>query len=70
VSWIETLVAVDAEIVACERRFGDQCARVVTMTVEGQNTAEDEVLIASYRASLTLIRMYRDQLLQDAEKIA
>lgn len=64
--WIEALVAANEDIVACERRVHRQCALVVEMTVDGQDTAEDEILLASYMASLTLIRAHRDSLLADA----
>jgi hypothetical protein len=65
-SWIEALVAVNEGIVACERRFHRQCALVVKRAVEGQDTAKDEILLASYMTSLTLIRTHRDNLLADA----
>jgi hypothetical protein len=65
-SWIETLVAVNEDIIACERRFHRQCALVVERAADGQDTAKDEMLLASYRASLTLIRACRDDLLADA----
>jgi hypothetical protein len=68
--WIEALVAANEDIVACERRFHRQCALVVEMTVDGQETAEDEFLLASYMASLTLIRAHRESLLADAATAA
>jgi hypothetical protein len=64
--WIEALIAINEEIVACERRFHVQCAKVVERAADGQDTAEDEMLLASYVTSLTLIRAHRDSLLADA----
>ena len=64
--WIEALVAVNEDIIACERRFHRQCALVVEMAAEGQDTARDELLLASYMTSLILIRACRDDLLADA----
>jgi hypothetical protein len=63
--WIEALVALNEASVACERQLHRQCALVVEMTANGQVTAEDEVLLASYMASLTLIRAHRDSFLAD-----
>jgi hypothetical protein len=64
--WIEALVAVNEDIIACERRLQRQCARVVAVTEEGQVTSADEMLLASYRTSLILIRVIRDTLLAEA----
>jgi hypothetical protein len=64
--WIEALVAVNEGIIACERRFHSQCALVVERAAEGQDTAKDEILLASYMTSLTLIRVHRDSLLAEA----
>lgn len=61
--WIEALVAVNQDIVVCERRFHRQCADVVAMAAEGQVTPEEEMLLSSYRTSLILIRTIRDNLL-------
>jgi hypothetical protein len=36
------------------------------MTADGQDTPEDEMLLASSMANLTLIRAQRDSLLADA----
>ena len=66
IPWVEALVAVDEEVVACERRFHRQCARVGAMAAKEQATAEDEMLLASYLTSFTLIRAHRDSLLADA----
>lgn len=63
--WIEALVAVNEDIIVCERRFCCQCALVAERVAEGQDTAKDEMLLASYLASLTLIRACRDDLLAD-----
>jgi hypothetical protein len=49
-SWIEAVVAANEQIIACERRV----------------TAEDEMLLASYLTSLTLIRAHRNCLLAEA----
>ena len=64
--WIEALVVVNEDIVACEQRFHRQCARVVAVAEEGQVTPADEMLLASYRTSLILIRALRDTLLAEA----
>ena len=64
--WIEALVVVNEDIIACERRLHRQCAHVVAMAEEGQVTPEDELLLASYRTSLILIRAIRDTLLAEA----
>ena len=61
--WIEALVAVNQDIVICERRFHRQCAHVVAMAAERQVTPEEEMLLSSYRTSLILIRTIRDNLL-------
>ncbi|GJE14552.1 hypothetical protein [Methylobacterium longum] len=63
--WIEAIVAINEDIIACERRFHDQCALVVARAVGGQVTAEDEMLLASYMTSLTLVRAHRNSLLSD-----
>ena len=63
--WIEALVAMNRDIIACERRFHDQCASIVERTAEGRDTAQNELLLASYMASLTLIRARRDSLLAE-----
>ena len=65
-AWIEKLIAVNAEIIDCERRLGRQCTRVVTMMTIGKDTTREEMLLAPYGASLTLMRIHRDPLLQDA----
>ena len=64
-SWIEALVAMNEDVIACEGRFSRQCSHIVAKAVEGQDTTEDEWLLASYGASLALIRECRDQLLND-----
>jgi hypothetical protein len=66
VPWIEALVAINEAIIACEQRLHRQCAHIVERAAEGQNTAEDEMLLASYMTSLKLIRAHRDSLLADA----
>jgi hypothetical protein len=64
--WIEALVAANEDIIACERRLDRQSILFAELAKNGQVTAEDEVLLASYMASLTLIRAHRDSLLADA----
>ncbi|MGH1571037.1 hypothetical protein ACRAWG_10515 [Methylobacterium sp. P31] len=64
--WIEALVAANEDIIACEGRFHCQCILVAYLAEHGQDTAEDEMLLASYMASLTLIRAHRDSLLAEA----
>lgn len=64
--WIEALVAVNEDIVICERRFHRQCAHVVAAAAVGQVTPEDELLLASYGTSLILLRAFRDSLLEEA----
>ena len=68
--WIEALVAVNEDILACEWRFHPQCARVVAVAEEGQVAPEDEMLLASYGTSLVLIRAIRDTLLEEVPKEA
>ena len=68
--WIEALVAINEDIIACERRFHLQCILIVTCAESGQVAAEDEMLLASYMASLTLIRACRGDLLADAPTAA
>ncbi|MCJ2021756.1 hypothetical protein MKK84_30830 [Methylobacterium sp. E-065] len=65
-SWIEALIAINENVIACERRFHRQCILVAERAAQGLVTAEDEMLLASYMASLTLIRAHRDSLLADA----
>ena len=65
-SWIEALVAVNTQIIACERRFYRRCARVVGLTLEGRVAAEEEMLLASYMTSLILILAHRNSLLSNA----
>lgn len=62
-SWIEALVAVNEEIIACEGRFHRQCILVADCAANGQATAEDEMLLASYMTCLAMIRTYRNSLL-------
>jgi hypothetical protein len=62
-SWIEALVAINEGIIASERRFHRQCILVVELAMNGQVTAEDEMLLASYMNSLTLLRANRNALL-------
>ena len=63
--WIETLLAVNEDITACERRFDCQCILVADSAVNGRVTAEDEMLLASYMTSLTLLRTHRNSLLME-----
>lgn len=63
--WIGALVTVNEEVVACERRFHRQCILVAELVANRRVTSEDELLLASYMASLTLIRAHRDSLLAD-----
>ena len=63
--WIEALVAINEDIIACEKRFHRQCAHVAERAAAGQDTAKDEMLQASHLTSLTLIRVTRDSLLAD-----
>jgi len=65
-SWIEALIAINENVIACERRFHRQCTLVAERAAQGLVTAEDEMLLASYMASLTLIRAHRDNLPADA----
>lgn len=68
--WIEALVAINENIVKCERRFHCQCVHVVAVAANGQVTPEDELLLASYRTSLILIRALRDTFLAEAPQDA
>ena len=63
--WIEALVAVNEDIIACERRFYLQCVLVADLAENGHVPAEDEMLLASYMTSLTLLRAHRNSLLAD-----
>ena len=63
--WIEALVAVNEDIIACEKRFHRQCVLVAHLAEHGHVPAEDEMLLASYMTSLTLLRAHRDSLLAD-----
>lgn len=69
VSWIEALISTNEGIVACERRLHRQCILVAHLAGNGQVTAEDEMLLASYMTSLALVRAHRDDLLADASAI-
>ena len=62
-SWIGALVAANTNIIACERRFHDQCALIVERASKGEDTAQDVLLLAPYMTSLTLTRTHRDSLL-------
>lgn len=64
-SWIEALVAINEDIVACERHFHRQCILVADLAEHGQISADDEMLLASYMTSLTLLRAHRNSLLTD-----
>ncbi|MGU3661818.1 hypothetical protein [Methylobacterium fujisawaense] len=66
VPWIEALVAINEEIVACERRFHRQCILVADCAMNGEVTVDDEMLLASYMTSLTLLRTHRNNLLAEA----
>lgn len=67
--WFEALVAANEDIITCERRFHRQCALIVQRAAEGKDTAKDEILLASYMASLTLVRACRDDLLVDVPAV-
>ncbi|WP_149314461.1 hypothetical protein [Methylobacterium sp. P1-11] len=64
-SWIEALAAANEDIIACERRFHGQCALVFERAAEGQDTAKDEMLLASYMTSLNLLRAHRNSFLME-----
>ena len=64
-AWAEILIAVNEDIVACERRFHQQCILVADAAEHMQVTAEDELKLASYRTSLVLLRAFRDEILSD-----
>ncbi|GJE52167.1 hypothetical protein GOFOIKOB_5235 [Methylobacterium tardum] len=68
--WIEALIAVNEDIVACERRFHDQCMRVANVAEHAQVAARDEMLLTSYMTSLVLLRTHRDALLGKARSCA
>lgn len=61
--WIEALVAMNEDIIACERRFDRQCILVAELAEHGHVTAKNEMLLASYRMSLALVRTQRNNLL-------
>ncbi|MGT2482321.1 hypothetical protein ACU4GR_33610 (plasmid) [Methylobacterium oryzae CBMB20] len=61
--WIEALVAMNEDIIACERRFDRQCILVAELAEHGHVTAKNEMLLASYRMSLALVRTQRNILL-------
>lgn len=63
--WIKAFVAVNEDIVACERRFHQQCILVAHLAEKGHVPAKDEMLLASYLTSLTLLRAHRDGLLAE-----
>lgn len=63
--WIEALVAVNDDIIACERRFHRRCILVADLAETGDVPAEDEMLLVSYMTSLSLLRAHRDSLLAD-----
>lgn len=63
--WIRALVAINEDIIACERRFHRQCVLVAHLAENGHVPAEDEMLLASYVTSLSLLRAHRDGLLAD-----
>lgn len=63
--WIQALIAANKSIIACERRFHDQCILVAELATAGRVTAKEEMLLASYLTSLALIRTHRDNLLAD-----
>ena len=63
--WIEALIVANEDIIACERRFHRQCILVAELATVGQVTVKEEMLLASYLTSLTLIRAHRDSLLAE-----
>ena len=63
--WIEALITANEDIIACERRFHRQCILVAELATVGQVTVKEEMLLASYLTSLTLIRAHRDSLLAE-----
>ena len=65
-SWIEALIAVNEDIVASERRFHHQCNLVVHLAEHGHVPAREQMLLASYITSLTLLRTHRNELLAEA----
>lgn len=69
VSWIDALISTNEGIVACERRLHRQCIVVARLAGNGQVTAEDEMLLASYMTSLGLVRAHRANPLADASGV-
>jgi hypothetical protein len=65
-SWIEVLVAVNDDIIACEKRFHRQCFLVADCAANGPVTAEDGMLLDTYLMSVTLLHVHRDSLSTDA----
>jgi hypothetical protein len=61
--WIEALVVMNEDTVACEQRFHRQCLLVAELAEHGHVTAKNEMLLASDRMSLALVRTQRNTLL-------
>ncbi|NEU15036.1 hypothetical protein G3T14_23630 [Methylobacterium sp. BTF04] len=63
--WIEAVMQMNANIVAAETRFHGQVAHLVATAKRGQDTMQEEALLASYRNSLDLLRTIQTRLLQN-----
>ncbi|WP_449410639.1 hypothetical protein [Methylobacterium komagatae] len=61
--WVEALIALNGDIVVCQRRFHRQCILVADLAEHDEVTVQDEMLLASYMTSLILLRKHRDALL-------
>ena len=63
--WIEAVMRINSAVVAAEDRLAVQVSELLTMSMEGKDTAEAEALLLSCARSLVLMRATQTQLLQE-----
>ena len=65
--WIDAVMRINTAIVAAEARLNTKVAELLTMAMDGQDTAEAEALLMAHGRSLGLLRAAQAHLLQEAE---
>ena len=65
--WIDAVLRINTAIVAAEARLNAKVAELLTLAMDGQDTAEAEALLMAHGRSLGLLRATQAQLLQEPE---
>jgi hypothetical protein len=65
--WIEAVMRINTAIVEAEARLNTKVAELLTLAMEGQDTADAEALLMAQGRSLGLLRATQAQLLQELE---